>query len=79
VIGARWYFTRICSLCSNPPHAKITRLTLIQLEELSICGCGEAKDFIADGAIERGGRRTRDRRQQRQLVSSLPPNEAAVQ
>ncbi len=20
VIGARWYFTRICSLCSNPPR-----------------------------------------------------------
>ena len=24
VIGARWYFTRICSLCSKPPLARIT-------------------------------------------------------
>ena len=24
VIGARWYFTRICSLCSNPPQPRIT-------------------------------------------------------
>ena len=24
VIGARWYFTRICSLCSNPPAPRMT-------------------------------------------------------
>jgi acetyl-CoA acetyltransferase len=30
--------------------------TLIQLEELGFCGQGEAKDYIADGAIEIGGR-----------------------
>src|SRR6202008_5107558 len=24
VIGARWYFTRICSLCSKPPQARMT-------------------------------------------------------
>ena len=23
-IGARWYFTRICSLCSKPPQPRIT-------------------------------------------------------
>ena len=28
----------------------------MQLEELGFCGRGEAKDFIADGAIELGGR-----------------------
>ncbi|OBG86487.1 lipid-transfer protein [Mycobacterium sp. NS-7484] len=33
-----------------------TPYTLIQLEELGFCGKGEAKDFIADGAIEIGGR-----------------------
>jgi acetyl-CoA acetyltransferase len=33
-----------------------TPFTLIQLEELGFCGQGEAKDFIADGAIEVGGR-----------------------
>ena len=33
-----------------------TPFTLIQLEELGFCGRGEAKDFIADGAIEVGGR-----------------------
>jgi len=33
-----------------------TPFTLIQLEELGFCGPGEAKDFIADGAIEIGGR-----------------------
>jgi acetyl-CoA acetyltransferase len=33
-----------------------TPFTLIQLEELGFCGWGEAKDFIADGAIEVGGR-----------------------
>ena len=33
-----------------------TPFTLIQLEELGFCGQGEAKDFIADGAIEIGGR-----------------------
>lgn len=33
-----------------------TPFTLIQLEELGFCGRGEAKDFIADGAIELGGR-----------------------
>jgi acetyl-CoA acetyltransferase len=33
-----------------------TPFTLIQLEELGFCGWGEAKDFIADGAIETGGR-----------------------
>ncbi|SKS79624.1 Uncharacterised protein [Mycobacteroides abscessus subsp. abscessus] len=24
VMGARWYFTRICSLCSKPPEARMT-------------------------------------------------------
>ena len=24
VIGARWYLTRICSLCSNPPEPRMT-------------------------------------------------------
>jgi len=33
-----------------------TPFTLIQLEELGFCGPGDAKDFIADGAIEIGGR-----------------------
>jgi acetyl-CoA acetyltransferase len=33
-----------------------TPFTLIQLEELGFCGFGEAKDFIADGAVEIGGR-----------------------
>jgi acetyl-CoA acetyltransferase len=33
-----------------------TPFTLIQLEELGFCALGEAKDFIADGAIELGGR-----------------------
>lgn len=33
-----------------------TPFTLMQLEELGFCGRGEAKDFIADGAIEIGGR-----------------------
>ena len=33
-----------------------TPFTLIQLEELGFCGQGEAKDYIADGAIEVGGR-----------------------
>jgi acetyl-CoA acetyltransferase len=33
-----------------------TPFTLIQLEELGFCGKGDAKDFIADGAIEVGGR-----------------------
>ena len=32
-----------------------TPFTLIQLEELGFCGKGEAKDFVADGAIEIGG------------------------
>jgi acetyl-CoA acetyltransferase len=33
-----------------------TPFMLIQLEELGFCGWGEARDFIADGAIELGGR-----------------------
>jgi len=33
-----------------------TPYTLIQLEELGFCGKGEAKDFIANGAIELGGK-----------------------
>jgi acetyl-CoA acetyltransferase len=33
-----------------------TPLVLPQLEELGFCGRGEAKDFIADGNIELGGR-----------------------
>jgi acetyl-CoA acetyltransferase len=33
-----------------------TPFTLIQLEELGFCGPGEAKEYIADGAIEVGGR-----------------------
>jgi len=33
-----------------------TPFTLIQLEELGFCGRGQAKDFIAEGAIEIGGR-----------------------
>jgi hypothetical protein len=33
-----------------------TPYVLIQLEELGFCPRGEAKDFIADGAIELGGR-----------------------
>ncbi len=33
-----------------------TPFVLSQLEELGFCGRGEAKDFIADGAIELGGR-----------------------
>ena len=33
-----------------------TPYVLMQLEELGFCGRGEAKDFIADGAIEMGGR-----------------------
>ena len=43
---------------SRPPilYDHFTPFTLIQLEELGFCGRGEAKDFIADGAIEIGGR-----------------------
>jgi acetyl-CoA acetyltransferase len=33
-----------------------TPYVLYQLEELGFCKKGEAKDFIADGAIELGGR-----------------------
>jgi acetyl-CoA acetyltransferase len=33
-----------------------TPFVLVQLEELGFCGRGEAKDFIADGNIELGGR-----------------------
>ncbi|RFD24681.1 lipid-transfer protein [Mycobacterium uberis] len=33
-----------------------TPFTLMQLEELGFCSRGDAKDFIADGAIEVGGR-----------------------
>src|SRR5207249_9143514 len=33
-----------------------TPYVLIQLEELGFCGRGEARDFIAAGAIELGGR-----------------------
>jgi len=33
-----------------------TPYVLMQLEELGFCGRGEARDFIADGAIELGGR-----------------------
>src|SRR3954466_9606183 len=33
-----------------------TPFVLAQLEEFGFCGPGEAKDFIADGAIEIGGR-----------------------
>jgi acetyl-CoA acetyltransferase len=33
-----------------------TPFVLMQLEELGFCGRGEARDFIADGAIELGGR-----------------------
>jgi acetyl-CoA acetyltransferase len=33
-----------------------TPFVLIQLEELGFCGRGEARHFIADGAIELGGR-----------------------
>ncbi len=33
-----------------------TPYVLMQLEEFGFCGRGEAKDFIADGAIEIGGR-----------------------
>ncbi|MHA4852179.1 lipid-transfer protein [Rhodococcus sp. MSC1_016] len=33
-----------------------TPYVLMQLEELGFCGRGEAKDFIADGAIDIGGR-----------------------
>ncbi|HEX3706344.1 MAG TPA: lipid-transfer protein [Mycobacteriales bacterium] len=33
-----------------------TPFVLAQLEEFGFCGAGEAKDFIADGAIEIGGR-----------------------
>jgi acetyl-CoA acetyltransferase len=33
-----------------------TPFVLQQLEEFGFCGRGEAKDFIADGAIELGGR-----------------------
>jgi acetyl-CoA acetyltransferase len=33
-----------------------TPFVLIQLEELGFCGRGEAREFIADGALEPGGR-----------------------
>ncbi len=33
-----------------------TPFVLMQLEELGFCGRGEARDFVADGAIELGGR-----------------------
>jgi acetyl-CoA acetyltransferase len=33
-----------------------TPYVLMQLEEFGFCGRGEAKDFIADGALEMGGR-----------------------
>src|SRR4029078_52029 len=37
-------------------YDNFTPFTLIQFEELGFCGQGEAKDYIADGAIEIGGR-----------------------
>jgi acetyl-CoA acetyltransferase len=33
-----------------------TPLVLMQLEELGFCGFGEAKDFLADGHLDPGGR-----------------------
>jgi acetyl-CoA acetyltransferase len=33
-----------------------TPFVLVQLEELGFCGCGEARDLIADGALELDGR-----------------------
>ncbi len=33
-----------------------TPYVLMQLEEFGFCGRGEAKDFVADGAVEMGGR-----------------------
>jgi acetyl-CoA acetyltransferase len=33
-----------------------TPFVLLQIEELGFCGRGEARDFIADGGIELGGR-----------------------
>ena len=62
----RWAWS--ASSCGRSPGSKptdiqtailydhFTPFTLIQLEELGFCGWGEAKDFIADGAIELGGR-----------------------
>ena len=62
----RWVWS--ASSCGRSPGCKptdiqtailydhFTPFTLIQLEELGFCGWGEAKDFIADGAIEIGGR-----------------------
>ncbi len=37
-------------------HDHFTPYVLMQLEELGFCGRGEAASFIADGAIELGGR-----------------------
>ena len=37
-------------------YVHFTPFVLMQLEELGFCGRGEAKDFVADGAIELGGR-----------------------
>ena len=33
-----------------------TPFVLVQLEALGFCGLGEARDFVAEGAIELGGR-----------------------
>ena len=37
-------------------YDNFTPYVLMQLEEFGFCGRGEAKDFIADGALELGGR-----------------------
>ena len=56
---ARLWRSPGCARPTSRPRSSTTtsrRSRLIQLEELGFCGRGEAKDFIADGAIELGGR-----------------------
>jgi acetyl-CoA acetyltransferase len=54
-----------------------TPLTLIQLEELGFCGKGQAKDFIADGAVELGGRLPTTHPSTPTAVSSARPTSMA--
>ena len=52
VIGARWYFTRICSLCSKPPDPRITAAPGPDQFWLSGFRCGRVADVdAADDAV----------------------------
>ena len=58
VAGQLWRQARIgpADVRTAVLYDHFTPYVLIQLEELGFCGRGEARDFIAGGAIELGGR-----------------------